>query len=202
MRPTVYAIDGVVPVVDSTAFVHPTAVLIGDVVIGPRCYIGPLASLRGDFGAIRIGAGANVQDCCVMHAFPGQDAVVEEDGHVGHGAILHGCVVGRNALVGMNSVVMDGAVIGECSIVAAQSFVRAGAILPARSLIGGIPAKVMRELTDQDVAWKSAGTAEYQRLTERSLATMVACQPLTEVEPNRPKVDAGSVAPLHVTKGG
>ncbi|MCA1907325.1 MAG: phenylacetic acid degradation protein PaaY, partial [Magnetospirillum sp.] len=101
MRPTVYAIDGVVPVVDPTAFVHPTAVLIGDVVIGPRCYVGPLASLRGDFGAIRIGAGANVQDCCVMHAFPGQDAVVEEDGHVGHGAILHGCVVGRNALVGM-----------------------------------------------------------------------------------------------------
>lgn len=202
MRPTVYAIDGVVPVVDSTAFVHPTAVLIGDVIIGPRCYIGPLASLRGDFGAIRIGAGANVQDCCVMHAFPGQDAVVEEDGHVGHGAILHGCVVGRNALVGMNSVVMDGAVIGECSIVAAQSFVRAGAILPARSLIGGIPAKVMRELTDQDIAWKSAGTTEYQRLTERSQATMVACEPLTEIEANRPKVDAGTVAPLHVTKGG
>jgi len=201
MRPTVYAIDGVVPVVDPTAFVHPTAVLIGDVIIGPRCYIGPLASLRGDFGAIRIGAGANVQDCCVMHAFPGQDAVVEEDGHVGHGAILHGCVVGKNALVGMNSVVMDGAVIGECSIVAAQSFVRAGAILPARTLIGGIPAKVMRELTDQDIAWKSAGTAEYQRLTVRSLSTMVACEPLTAPETNRPKVDAGSVAPLHVTKG-
>jgi len=202
MRPTVYAIDGVVPVVDPTAFVHPTAVLIGDVIIGPRCYIGPLASLRGDFGAIRIGAGANVQDCCVMHAFPGQDAVVEEDGHVGHGAILHGCVVGKNALVGMNSVVMDGAVIGENSIVAAQSFVRAGAILPARSLIGGIPAKVMRELSDQDIAWKSAGTAEYQRLTERSLSTMVACAPLTAPEANRPKVDAGTVAPLHVTKGG
>jgi len=157
MRPTVYAIDGVVPVVDPTAFVHPTAVLIGDVIIGPRCYIGPLASLRGDFGAIRIGAGANVQDCCVMHAFPGQDAVVEEDGHVGHGAILHGCVVGKNALIGMNSVVMDGAVVGENSIVAAQSFVKAGSNLPARSLIGGIPAKVMRELSDQDIDLEIGG---------------------------------------------
>lgn len=202
MRPTVYSIDGVVPVVHPTAFVHPTAVLIGDVIIGPRCYIGPLASLRGDFGAIRIDEGANVQDCCVMHAFPGQDAVVEADGHVGHGAILHGCVVGRNALIGMNSVVMDGAVVGESAIVAAQSFVKAGAILPARSLIGGTPAKVMRPLKDEEVAWKSAGTAEYQRLAVRSLTTMRACPPLSEPEPSRGKVDAGTVAPLHVTKGG
>lgn len=202
MRPTVYSIDGIVPVVHPTAFVHPTAVLIGDVVVGARCYVGPLASLRGDFGAIHIKDGANVQDCCVMHAFPGHDAVVEEDGHVGHGAILHGCVVGRNALVGMNSVIMDGAVVGECSIVAAQSFVKAGSILPARSLVGGTPAKVMRALSDQDIAWKSAGTAEYQRLAVRSLTTMRACAPLDEPEPGRGRVDAGTVAPLHVTKGG
>ena len=200
MRPTVYSIDGIVPVVHPTAFVHPSAVLIGDVIVGARCYVGPLASLRGDFGAIRIHDGANVQDCCVMHAFPGHDAVVEEDGHVGHGAILHGCVIGRNALVGMNSVVMDGAVIGECSIVAAQSFVKAGDILPARTLVGGTPAKVMRELRDDEIAWKSAGTAEYQRLAVRSLATMRACEPLAEPEPNRGKVDSGTVAPLHVTK--
>lgn len=201
MRPTVYAIDGIIPVVHPTAFVHPTAVLIGDVIIGARCYIGPLASLRGDFGAIRINDGANVQDCCVMHAFPGQDAVVEEDGHIGHGAILHGCVVGKNALVGMNSVVMDGAVVGESSIVAAQSFVKAGAILPARSLIGGTPAKVMRALKDEEITWKSAGTAEYQRLALRSLTTMRACEALTAPEADRGTVDAGTVAPLHVAKG-
>lgn len=200
MRPTVYAIDGIVPVVHPSAFVHPTAVLIGDVIIGARCYIGPLASLRGDFGAIRIHDGANVQDCCVMHAFPGHDAIVSTDGHIGHGAILHGCVIGENALIGMNSVIMDGAEIGQCSIVAAQSFVKAGAILPARSLIAGTPAKVMRDLRDDEIVWKSAGTAEYQRLTLRSLATMHACQPLTEAEANRGKVDAGQVAPLHVSK--
>jgi carbonic anhydrase/acetyltransferase-like protein (isoleucine patch superfamily) len=127
----VYEIDGVVPVVDPTAYVHPSAVLIGDVVIGPRAYIGPCASLRGDFGRLFIGAGANVQDCCVMHGFPGSDTIVEEDGHIGHGAILHGCIVRRNGMVGMNAVVMDNAVVGESAIVAAQSFVKAGLDIPA-----------------------------------------------------------------------
>ena len=103
MNPRVYALDGIVPVIHPTAFVHPTAVLIGDVIVGPRCYIGPLASLRGDFGRIRIGAGANVQDSCVMHTFPDETALIEEDGHIGHATILHGCRIGRNALVGMNS---------------------------------------------------------------------------------------------------
>ena len=122
----VYAIDGIVPVVDPSAYVHPSAVLIGDVHIGPRAYIGPCASLRGDFGRLFIGPGANVQDCCVMHGFPGSDTIVEEDGHIGHGAILHGCIVRRNGMVGMNAVVMDKAVVGESAIVAAQSFVKAG----------------------------------------------------------------------------
>src|SRR5215470_12716775 len=105
----IYSIDGVRPVVDPTAFVHPTAVLIGDVIVGPNCYVGPHASLRGDFGRVELRAGSNIQDSCVMHSFPGQDAVVMEEGHIGHGAILHGCTVGRNAMVGMNAVVMDGA---------------------------------------------------------------------------------------------
>ena len=126
----VYAIDGIVPVVDPTAYVHPSAVLIGDVIVGPGCYVGPCASLRGDFGRLILERGANLQDTCVMHGFPGTDTVVEEDGHIGHGAVLHGCRIGRNALVGMNAVIMDNAVVGESSIVAASAFVKAGAEIP------------------------------------------------------------------------
>ena len=116
--PQVYAIDGIVPVVDPSAFIHPSAVLIGDVIIGPHCYVGPLASLRGDFGRLILSGGANVQDTCVMHGFPQTDTVIEENGHIGHGAVLHGCRIGRNALIGMNAVVMDGAEVGADSIVA------------------------------------------------------------------------------------
>ena len=130
MTLTVYSIDGITPVVDPGAYVHPSAVLIGDVIIGARCYIGPCASLRGDFGRIVVKEGANLQDSCVMHGFPGTDTIVEEDGHIGHCAILHGCVVGRNALVGMNAVVNDNASIGEGAIVAAMAFVKARMVVP------------------------------------------------------------------------
>jgi phenylacetic acid degradation protein len=116
----VYSIDGITPVVHPSAFVHPSAVLIGDVIVGPRCYVGPAACLRGDFGRIVLEEGVNVQDACVMHSYAERDAVIEAWGHIGHGAILHGCHVGRNAMVGMNAVVMDGAVIGEQSLVAAR----------------------------------------------------------------------------------
>ena len=119
-----------IPVVDPTAFVHPAAILIGDVIVGPRCYVGPAASLRGDFGRLELRAGANLQDTCVMHGFPNTDTVVEEDGHIGHGAVLHGCRIGRNALVGMNAVIMDGAEIGAECIVAAMTFVRANMKVP------------------------------------------------------------------------
>jgi carbonic anhydrase/acetyltransferase-like protein (isoleucine patch superfamily) len=133
-RPTVYAIDGLVPVIDPTAFVHPTAVLIGDVIVGPGCYVGPCASLRGDFGRLVLQAGVNVQDTCVLHSFPEHDTVIEENGHIGHGAVIHCCTIRRNALVGMNAVVMDNAVIGESAIVAACAFVKAGMEIPARTL--------------------------------------------------------------------
>ena len=135
----IYSIDGVIPVVHPEAFVHPTAVLIGDVIIGPGCYVGPCASLRGDFGRLILERGSNIQDGCVMHGFPNTDTVIEEDGHIGHGAILHGCRIGRDALVGMNAVVMDGAIIGESAMVAAMAFVRAGFEVPPRSLAAGIP---------------------------------------------------------------
>ncbi len=191
-----YEIDGVRPVVHPTAYVHPTAVLIGDVIIGPRCYIGPLASLRGDFGRLIVEEGANVQDTCVMHGFPGTDTVVEPDGHIGHGAVLHGCRVGRNALVGMNAVVMDNAVIGESSIVAACAFIKAGLEIPPRSLVAGVPAKIVRPLTEQEIAWKGEGTETYQELALRSFATMKEVEPHAEPEADRPRVNVKAALPL------
>jgi phenylacetic acid degradation protein len=130
-----------------------------------------------------------VQDCCVMHGFEDGETVIEVDGHIGHGAVLHGCRVGRNAMVGMNAVVMDGAVVGAESIVAAMSFVKAGMVIPPRSMVMGTPAKVMRELKDEDIKWKSFGTSQYHQLTERSLATMREVEAFTEIEPNRPVFD-------------
>ncbi|MBV0807361.1 phenylacetic acid degradation protein PaaY, partial [Escherichia coli] len=146
----IYQIDGLTPVVPEESFVHPTAVLIGDVILDKGVYVGPNASLRGDFGRIVVKDGANIQDNCVMHGFPEQDTVVGEDGHIGHSAILHGCIIRRNALVGMNAVVMDGAVIGENSIVGASAFVKAKAEMPANYLIVGSPAKAIRELSEQE----------------------------------------------------
>ncbi len=194
--PRVYAIDGLVPVIDPSAYVHPSAVLIGDVIVGPGCYVGPCASLRGDFGRLILGRGANVQDTCVMHGFPGTDTVIEEDGHIGHGAVLHGCRIGRNALVGMNAVIMDNAVLGESSIVAACAFVKAGLEIPPRSLVAGVPAKVIRTLSEQEMAWKIEGTLTYQNLTRRSLATLVETTALAAVEPDRKRLELPGVLPL------
>jgi phenylacetic acid degradation protein len=200
MSLTVYAINGVTPVVDPTAYVHPSAVLIGDVIVGPGCYIGPCASLRGDFGRIDIRAGANIQDACVAHGFPGTDTIVCEEGHIGHGAILHGCIVERNALVGMNAVINDSAVIGESAIVAAMAFVKAKMVVPPRVLVAGMPARVVRELTKTELAWKIEGTRSYQELTRRSLATMRATAPLTAVEPDRKRIDLPELLPLSDVK--
>jgi phenylacetic acid degradation protein len=196
----VYAINGVTPVVHPSAFVHPSAVLIGDVIVGPGCYIGPLASLRGDFGRLILEAGSNLQDTCVMHGFPQCDTIVEVDGHIGHGAVLHGCRIGRNAMVGMNAVIMDKAEIGADSIVAAMSFVKAGMLVAARSMVMGAPAKVVRELTDDEIAWKSSGTRQYQELALRSLRTMREVEALTEVETDRQRIAWDSALPLHLHK--
>jgi len=197
-----YSIEGVIPVIDPSAHVHPTAVLIGDVIVGPDCYVGPCASLRGDFGRIVLQRGANVQDTCVIHGFPDDDTVVEENGHIGHGAVLHGCLVRHDALVGMNAVVMDEAEIGAASIVAACAFVPAGMKVPPRSLAAGMPAKVKRELSDAEVAWKLEGTLTYQDLTRRCLATLQEVSPLAAIEANRPRVKAVEVKSLIETRRG
>ena len=186
-----YSLEGVVPVVHPSSFVHPTAVLIGDVIIGAGCYVGPLASLRGDFGSIILQSGVNVQDSCVIHGFPRYATLVEENGHVGHGAVLHSCVVRRDALIGMNAVVMDEAEVGEQSFVAACAFVAAGMRVPPRSLVTGIPAKLKRGLTDEEIAWKLEGTLSYQRLALRCLASLREVAPLTELDADRPQLQAG-----------
>ena len=190
-----YSLEGVTPVVHPSAFVHESAVLIGDVIVGAGCYVGPLASLRGDFGRIILEAGSNVQDNCVMHGFPETDTVVECDGHIGHGAVLHGCRIGADALVGMNSVVMDNALIGAGSIVAAMAFVKTGFTCPKQSLVMGAPAIVKRSLRDEELRWKQAGTREYQLLTKRSLASMLRCEPLAEVQADRPRMFDGGMRP-------
>ncbi len=193
----IYSIEGVTPVVAATAYVHPSAVLIGDVIVGPGCYVGPCASLRGDLGRIVLEEGANLQDTCVMHGFPGGDTVIEREGHVSHGAVLHGCRIGRNAMIGINAVVMDEAIIGDSSIVAALSYVKPGFSAPPRSVLAGIPATVKRGLSETELAWKRDATATYQALARRCREELTLTEPLTQVEPDRPRLSAGDIRPLH-----
>ena len=192
-----YAVDGLIPVVDPRAFVHPQATLIGDVIVAAGCYVGPGASLRGDFGRILMQEGANVQDCCVLHSFPAKDTLLEVDAHVGHAAVLHGCIVRRGALIGIGAIVMDDVVVEEDAFVGAGSFVRAGFVVPRRTLVAGVPARIVRALKPEELAWKAAGTREYQELSVRCLATLTACQPLTAPEADRPTRGASSAVPLH-----
>ena len=180
-----YAIDGVIPVVSPQAHVHPTAVLIGDVVIEAGVYIGPFAALRADFGGIRIQKNANVQDSCIIHGFPDSVTLVEEYGHIGHGAILHGCIIRKNVLVGMNSVILEEAEIGENTIIGANSTVKAKAKIPENSLALGSPAKVIRSLEAKEIAWKTKGTEQYIQLSERCLSSMHEIEPLSEDSADR-----------------
>jgi phenylacetic acid degradation protein len=175
-----YAIDGVVPVVDPAAFVHPTAVLIGDVVIAAGCYVGPGASLRGDMGRIRVAAGANVQDGCVLHCFPGRETSVGPSGHIGHRATLHGCRIGAGALIGIGATVMDGAVIGDRALIGAHSLVPADMTVRDGYLALGSPAREVRALTEAEQSWQANGPVVYQELAVRSVASLREVEPLRE----------------------
>jgi phenylacetic acid degradation protein len=198
--PQVYSIDGLVPVVHPTAFVHESAVLVGDVIVGARAYVGPCACLRGDFGRIVVEEGANIQDTCMLHGFPGKETVVGAESTIGHGAVLHGCVIGRGALVGMNAVVNDNAEVGEDAMVAALAFVRAEGRVPARALAAGIPARVKRELTAEEIGWKKDNMRLYQKLAERSATTMRRVEALTAPEPGRKRIDIPGSIPLSEMK--
>jgi phenylacetic acid degradation protein len=186
-----YAIDGVIPVVDPTAFVHPMAVLIGDVVVGAGCYIGPGASLRGDMGRISIGAGANVQDGCVLHCFPGRETNVAANGHIGHRATLHGCQIGPGALVGIGATVMDGATVGERALIGAHTFVPADMTIRDGYLALGSPAREIRRLTDAEMTWQANGPLVYQELAVRSLASMREADPLPALPAERAALAVG-----------
>lgn len=181
-----YRFKGFQPVVHPTAFVHPQAAVTGNVVIGKDCYIGPGAALRGDWGGIVLEDGCNVQENCTIHMFPGITIRLEEGAHIGHGAIIHGASVGRNVLVGMNAVLMDEAEIGEGSIIGALAFVPAAMKIPPRSLVVGNPAKIIKEVSDDMLAWKTKGTRLYQMLPKDLHETLEACEALTEIPRDRP----------------
>lgn len=194
----IYAFEGVQPVVHPSAYVHPEATLIGDVIVGPGVYIAPQASLRGDYGRLIIAAGANVQDACIMHGYAEVDTVVGENSSIGHGAILHGCRIGPDSLVGMHVVVMDGAHIGPESIVAAMSFVAAGFVGASRQLLKGIPARPTRSVSEKELHWNQLNAQEYRDLSQRYLHGLQPCQALTEAPPHRPYLQGSTtVLPLH-----
>jgi phenylacetic acid degradation protein len=174
------------PIVDPSAYVHPQATIIGSVKIGKDVFIGAHAVLRGDFGSIIIEDGCNVQENCTIHMFPGTTVLLEKGSHVGHGAIIHGASLGENCLIGMNSVIMDDVVIGKGSIVAALTFVSSNTIIPERSLVVGNPGKVIKQVSDEMLAWKTEGTKYYQKLPADCQNTLISCEPLTEIEANRP----------------
>lgn len=181
-----YEFEGLIPVIHPEAYVHPSAVLVGDCVIERGCFIAPGAVLRGDLARITVMEGSNIQDQCVIHSFPGGEVVLEAHAHVGHGAIVHGCHIGRNALIGIHAVIMDHAQIGEEAFIAAMAFVKNATIIPARTLAMGIPATVVRPLRDDEIAWKKEATRHYQNLARRYLGTARETTPLCEIEPNRP----------------
>jgi phenylacetic acid degradation protein len=181
----IYEFDGFIPVIHESAFVHPNATVTGNVVIGRDVYVGPGAAIRGDWGGIEIGDGCNVQENCTIHMFPGVTVVLEPSAHIGHGAIVHGARIGRNSLIGMNAVIMDNATIGVECIVGALTFVPADMQVPDRKVVVGNPAKVVKDVSDQMIAWKTDGTALYQALPGQLHATLKAVEPLREMPVDR-----------------
>lgn len=181
-----YEFKGFKPVVHPSSFVHPLAAVTGNVIIGKNVYIGPGAAIRGDWGGIVIEDGCNVQENCTIHMFPGVTMRLEASAHIGHGAIIHGANIGRNTLVGMNAVIMDNAVVGEECIIGALAFVKAKMEIPRRSLVVGNPAKIIKEVSDEMIAWKTKGTALYQRLPQDCYESLRECEPLRSIPDNRP----------------
>jgi phenylacetic acid degradation protein len=182
----IYEFKGFIPVIHESAFIHPQAAVTGNVIIGKDVYVGPGAAIRGDWGGILIEDGCNVQENCTIHMFPGKDIVLKEGAHIGHGAIIHGANIGRNCLIGMNAVVMDDAEIGDECIVGALSFVRAEMKVPARKIVVGNPAQIVKDVSDDMIAWKTKGTQLYQQLPSEMYATWKPVEPLREIPKDRP----------------
>jgi carbonic anhydrase/acetyltransferase-like protein (isoleucine patch superfamily) len=187
----IYSFQGFTPVVDVSAFVHPQAAVTGNVIIGRDCYIGPGAALRGDWGGIVLEDGCNVQENCTIHMFPGVTVVLEAGAHIGHGAVVHGARIGHNALIGMNAVIMDNAMIGSGSIIGALTFVPEGMEIPERKVAVGNPARIVKDVSDEMLKWKTEGTALYQALPAQLHQTLKETDPLREAPPGRTGQDSG-----------
>jgi len=183
----IYEFKGLKPVIDKSAFVHPHASVTGNVFIGKDVYIGPAAAIRGDWGKIVIEDGCNVQENCTIHMFPGTAVYLRKGAHIGHGAVIHGAEIGENSLVGMNAVIMDNAKIGKECIIGALSFVKSEMQIPDRSLVAGNPAKILKEVSDEMINWKTEGTKRYQQLPKECVDTLKECEPLQEAEVGRPE---------------
>ena len=177
----VYSFNDSIPVIHESSFIHPLAAVTGNVIIGKNCYIGPGAAIRGDWGKIIIEDGCNVQENCTIHQFPGVTVLLKEGSHIGHGAIVHGATIGRNCLIGMNAVIMDNVDLGDECIVGALSFVKESEKIPARSLLAGNPAKIIKQVSDEMIAWKTEGTKLYQQLPKDMHESWKACEPLREI---------------------
>lgn len=182
----IYEFKGYKPVIHESSFIHPQAAVTGNVIIGRDCYIGPGAALRGDWGQIIIEDGCNVQENCIIHMFPGVTVLLKEGAHIGHGAIIHGSQIGRNCLVGMNSVIMDNVELGDESIVGALAFIREGEKIPPRSVVAGNPGKIIKQVSDEMLSWKTEGTQLYRQLPADCFASLKPCEPLREIPPDRP----------------
>ena len=180
-----YAYQGITPVVDPTSYVHPLASLIGDVIVGPGCFIAPGASLRGDFGRIVVEGDSSIQDNVSVHANQLRDTVIKRGATIAHGSIIHGCEIGENALIGMNAVILDNAVIGDENLVAALALVKSDTVTPPRSLVAGNPAKVVKTFEPHQVTWRNDGEGEYQKLARAALTDLVEAQPLRQASPER-----------------
>ena len=187
---SVYSFNGFIPVIKESSFIHPKASVTGNVIIGENVYIGPGAAIRGDWGQIIIEDGCNVQENCTIHMFPGTTVTLKEGAHIGHGAIIHGGTIGKNCLIGMNSVIMDDVEMGDECIVGALAFVQAKSVIPRRSLLVGNPAKVIKEVSDEMIGWKTKGTALYQALPGECHDGLIECEPLREIEADRPQQEA------------
>ncbi len=182
----IFQFNGFRPVIHESAFIHPNAVVTGNVIIGKDVYIGPGAALRGDWGQIIIEDGCNVQENCTIHMFPGTTVLLKKSAHIGHGAIVHGATIGENVLIGMNSVIMDDAVVGDASVVGALCFVPAKMEIPDRSVVVGNPAKIVKDVSDEMLDWKTKGTLLYQSLPQEMRDHWMPCEPLRLPEPDRP----------------
>lgn len=185
----VYQYKNFIPVIHESSFIHPQSAVTGNVIIGKNVYIGPGAAIRGDFGKIIIEDGCNVQENCTIHMFPGVTVLLKENAHIGHGAVIHGATIGKNCLIGMNAVVMDNVILGDECIVGALSFIKADQQIPARSLLVGNPAKIIKQVSDEMIKWKTEGTKIYQQLAQDMKTEWKACEPLREVNEENEKID-------------